>query len=47
LMTCLKMVVDHLQALSTNPALSEVASLQAVSPRVCIASIGTLRCFVL
>jgi hypothetical protein len=47
LVTCLQMVVDHLHALSTNHALNEVASPQAVSPRVCIAPIGTLRCFVL
>jgi len=33
LMTCLKVIVDYLQALSTALALSEVASLQVVGPR--------------
>lgn len=34
LMTCVKAIVDDLQALSTTPALSEDAGLQIVSPRV-------------
>jgi hypothetical protein len=50
LMTCLEAVVGYLQALSTTPALSEVASLQVVShghAREWIASATTLTCFVL
>jgi len=41
LMTCLEVIVDYLQALSTAPALSEVAGLKVVSPIVSFASIAT------
>jgi hypothetical protein len=47
LISCLEAIVDDLQALSTTPALSEVPGIQVVSPRERIASITTLRCFVL
>jgi len=49
LVTCLNVIIDYLQTLSTTPALSEVASPQVVSPRLgeCIASIVTLRRFAL
>jgi hypothetical protein len=45
--TCLEAIVNYLQPLSTTPALSGVPCLQVVSPRDRIASITTLRCFVL